>query len=499
MVAIRTRSGRTQGERSESLQTRARDMMMRAELGSSFIGTSARMRRITDVALWGYVGRDANLRQLWRLQGAEPIQAAITAIIQKVGSTGWYIEGPRRVAGRVHGMLHNADFGGGWESFLSKIIIDYLTQDNGCFVEILGEGPKNTMLEGAVLGIAQLDSGRCLRSGDPNYPVIYTDQNGRRHWLHWSRVWFQSDLPAPEEVKLGRGFCALSRCIATAQASIAWSEMRSELIDDFPAAGMILFKGINKGQFEDQMKAYEADRAAKEQRFYRGIINLFQPNAQLGLEANPVNFRSVWEGFSERELYDIIIDLVAMAFGIDRQEIAPLATSALGSGAQSTVLNQKSRGKGVGNLLSVIERFINRILPQSVSFRFDYADDEQDMRQAEIRQMKATTITSLYTANGKPSNRAIDTVQTIEPSYTTEVAQGGLLTREEARYMLAKEGIIPRELLTDDERSDWEQFDDITMKSWNVYGLPVRIKKDGKMLNELTWGSWKRQSLHSIA
>lgn len=520
---------RSLGEAKRSIQGRANGQLSRRFTAEALplVGGLHRYSRPSDVPPWGTYERDKRLRQLWTLHGNEPIQGATAAIVQKVQSTGWHLEGPRNVAARVHSMLHNADFGNGWEPFLSKVIADYLLQDNGCFVEILGEGRPDQMLTGPALGIAHLDSAKCTRTGDLEYPVTYRDELGKLHKLHWSRVWLASDMPSPEERKLGVGFCSLSRCVSSAQTLINWSEMRNEMIDDFPAAGVLAMSGINRESFENQMKAYEADRARKEQEVYRGLVTLFQPNPTYQMKMELLNFRQLWEGFEERSLYDTIIDLVAMAFGIDRQEIAPLATSALGSGAQSTVLNQKSRGKGVGNLLSLLERFVNRIVPSSVVFRFDFSDDEQDMMQAQIRQMKATTIVTLYTAAGKPSNIQFGGVQAAEPSYTTnpqrgqvgdgknppvgaekafgtdegqpgakdqrpdravqgtytaDVSSSGLLDRDEARYLLAKEGIIPRELLSESEKLNpaWEQFDEITMKAAERrYGRWVVLHKDG--------------------
>jgi len=500
-MTVITHGGRSQGERLRSVQARARGLLNRAvsvpELGYVF-----RPTREYDVAPWGAWGRDPQLRTLWRLAGAEPVQAATAAIAQKVQSTGWYLEGSREVALRVHSMLHNADFGAGWEEFLSKIIRDYLTQDNGMFIEILGEGAKDTVLTSAALGIAHLDAARCVRTGDPDFPVTYTDTQGTQHKIHWSRVWFQSDLPSPAETDYGVGFCALSRCVASTQALILWSTMRNEMLDDFPGAGVMAVTGVNKKAWDEQMAMYQADRARKEQQVYRGLITLFNVNPTLPMKIDLVNFRQLWENFQERGLYDTIIDLVAMAFGIDRQEIAPLATSALGSGAQSTVLNQKSRGKGVGNLLSLIERFVNRVIPEAVRFAFDFADDEQDMKQAEIRHMKASTILSIYTSNGKPSNIALDTMQGAEPTVTENAAEGSLLSRAEARYLLAQAGVIPRELLQDEERRinpEWEKFDEITRKRLGRFGERVKIDRKGDLIAEpKNWLDLRREDAKGV-
>lgn len=100
--------------------------------------------------------------------------------------------------------------------------------------------------------------------------------------------------------------------------------------------------------------------------------------------------------------------------------------------------------------------------------------------------MKASTILSIYTSNGKPSNIALDTMQGAEPSVTEQAAEGSLLSRAEARYLLAQEGIIPRELLEDAERQinpEWEKFDEITRKRLTRFGERVKVLRNGDMVN----------------
>jgi len=493
-------SNRSQGARLDSVQTRARATNRRSPFAGSLLGTTYRPSSVADIPAWGHPERDRALLKLWRLKGLEPIQAATAAISQKVQSTGWYIEGARRVAARVHNMLHNADFGMGWETFLSKFVFNYLNQDGGVFVEIIGDGDPTQTLTTPVLGIAVMDSTRCYRTGDPDYPVLYRDMDGVQHKMHWSRIWYQADMPTTEEGYLGIGYCALSRCVATAQGLFAWSEMRNERFDDFPPAGILALTGINKNMWEEQYRQYEADRQQRDQRYYRGVMTLFQANPSLKLGIDMISFRQLYEGFDERRLYDTFIDLVAMAYGIDRQEIAALSTSALGSGAQSSVLERKARGKGVGNVLSLLERFINRIIPDSVRFSFDFADDEQDMQQAQIQHLRTTTILALYTADGKPSNIAIDTAQAAEPSYTQTMAEGGLLSRTEARYLLAREGVIPRDLLHADERLNpgWEQFDEITRKFMAGYGESACVTRAGKWHSPHDWQKFRREQAQGV-
>lgn len=478
-IATKTR---TRGDSANSVQTRA-EPKAAANMGYADAWLNfnlfQRSTRTTDVLQWGasLKSRQSELRKLWRLHGGEVVQAAIAVIIQKVQSTTWVIEGPKALAEQAWAVLHNADFGQGWEEFLARVIIDYLTQDNGMFWEVIGAGDPAGPLEGPVLGIAQIDSARCTRTGDIDFPVTYTDMQGNIHKLHFTRVLFAADMPAPEEDRFGVGFCALSRSVATAQAIINWSEMRNEMIDDMPPQGLLTISGMNKSAWDKQYAEYQADRDKKNQQIHRGLLTMF--NSGQKLEANLLNFRQTWEGFTESDMYDNCFNLVAMAFGLDRQDIAPLTGHALGSGAQADVLSQKSRGKGVGNVLSLFERFINRLLPEALVFRFDFQDDAQDKQQAEIQAIEARTILSLYASTPVQSGATVDNVNMGNAGITTQ--NEGIINREEARYLLAKKGILPRELLAEDERMNpgWEAFDDITVKARRRFGEVIRIEKSG--------------------
>jgi hypothetical protein len=479
-----------------SVQTRAHDEkgLIAGPNNLGEVGLQLRARSLTDVPLYGtaWRERDRRLRLLARLPNMEPVVAAISIYQQKLQSTSWFLEGPQAIARAQHNLLHHADYGQGWEEFVGRTSYDWLTQDNGLFVEVIGAGDPAGPLTGPVLGIAHLDAGRCQRTGSLEYPVLYTDMNGKPHKLHTTRVLYQADMPDPDEKRLGIGYCALSRVVSVAQRLFNWGEMSTEFMDNFPAAGILVVKGMAKKLFDDQMKAYEAARQMSESEIYHGLIELFYQTAQTGQGVELVPFRQLWDNFSQRELYDVMIDLVAMGFDLDRQEIAPLSTSALGSGAQSTVLSQKSRGKGIATLLNLYERLINRVMPASVSFHFDFVDDQQSKVQAEIRQIKANLILSLYqSAGAKPQpTQQMDTVNMAKPAQETKAE--GIISREEARYMAVKDGIIPRELYELDEpmRPDWQRFDDITVKARRRYGPTVVLDKAGKVaLPTRKWGA----------
>lgn len=62
-------------------------------------------------------------------------------------------------------LLENSGVFAGLRSELEKMIADYLTQDNGCFAIIMGDGRPDGPIIGPALGIFHLDAEFCYRTG----------------------------------------------------------------------------------------------------------------------------------------------------------------------------------------------------------------------------------------------------------------------------------------------------------------------------------------------
>lgn len=372
-----------------------------------------RQRTPTDISPYGSLGRDIQLRKLLTLKGNDLIQGAVTTIVQKVQSTERIIEGPKRTASQYDRMFKQADLGLGYDQFLAKIIQDYLTTDNGMFIELIwSDADKGEVINDVpgknaqLIGLAAMDANACMRTGDPVFPVLYQSLMGQTHRLHRSRVLYAADMPSANEKLLGRGFCAMSRALSMAEATVRFSNYRSELLDDIPPLGLLILSGINKAFWETNKKEFNGQRTAQEEFIFANLMTLFSMDPSKPASATLLPFKNLWDNFDEKQFWDGAIDLVALAFQLDRQELAPVNQASMGTGAQSSVLAQKARGKGIGNMLSALERMFNPLLPESCTFKFDFHDDEQDYQQAQLRNQKVGTIISLYTAssgNSKPS------------------------------------------------------------------------------------------------
>ena len=196
---------------------------------------------------WPSIYRDQYLERFWP---TEPFLAgAVFSICSRNASFRWELTGPRAQVSWAQRLLSQADYGRGWQSLIMKLSQDLITLDNGAFLEIIrparartksgrwhdaisqphpetgdltwfifdrhsGEvdwgkkqGPDFEITDSMVdlpIGLAALDSSRCERTGDPLYPVIYTDVEGYRHTLAAHQVAPLSEMPSNRQLNPGR-------------------------------------------------------------------------------------------------------------------------------------------------------------------------------------------------------------------------------------------------------------------------------------------------------
>lgn len=371
------------------------------------------------VPRWGSepIRRDAELRQFWP---SEPILAsALYSIVIRNAAFSWTLEGPPLTVSRTQHMLNTADFGKGWLAFATKLGIDLLSQDNGAFFEIIrmADSPDSP-----AVGIAHLDSSRCLRTGNPEEPVIYTDLQGRFHRLKWYQVQELVELPSPIASMRGMQLCAVSRVLRAAQyLRDIGVYLREKVSGDNPNAIHII-SGVKSDIITAQLAEHRQAQSEKGMvRFIiPAIVSTLDPTATIGHEQ--IDLKTLPDGFNLDDAMRWYINQLALGFGADYQDFAPLPGRALGSSTQSLVLHMKSRGKGPAFFMKTLEYAFNfqGIMPQNVTFVFDEQDIEEDVERSTTDKVKAETLAIL--------------------------TQSGILTSQAAQQILLDEGMINEEI-----------------------------------------------------
>ncbi len=347
------------------------------------------------VSPWWSRTRDAELRSL--LKKSDHLSGAMYNFATKIAAIPLNIV-PKDMSMRTHLSMaadyteyiqNYTEFGAGWEQFISKWVEDYHSQDNGAFIEFIADGDKDKPISGMIYSMAILDASKCTRTSSAEFPVVYTDDNGLKYKLHYTRVAAISQSPSPSQHMNNVGFCAVSRAINAAQNLLDIAIYKQERLGSRPSTGILLTGGgldpddLELAMSSSDMRDTEQSMARYSSYTVVGNKNFVEPK----LEQIRLNDAPPW--FDERESTILGMAVIAMAFGMDARELFP-ALEAGATKADAIISHIKQRGKGPGHVLRIIERTLNtRFLPSFLRAEFDFQDDAEDRQRAEILSVRS--------------------------------------------------------------------------------------------------------------
>lgn len=344
------------------------------------------------VAPWWSRRRDLDLRNFWKsgdhLAGAVyTLRTKVTTLPFQVIPRDMSIKAHVRAADRFEQILNDSEFGDGWDVAVGRFVEDVLTTDNGGFMEVIGDGDADGPIIGPALGVAHLDSTRCQRTSNPEFPVLYEDTSGRLYKLHYSRVISVSQMTSPNVMMRGVGFCAVSRCINTGQNLMDIGQFKQEKLGSRPARQMLVGSNIGADEIMQAFQVAEMQMDNMGLGRYARMVAIGSKNKDVRIDVKDLS--SVPDGFDEEKSVTLGMFTIALAFGVDARELWPASTSGA-TKADAMIQHLKARGKAFGSLVNKIESAFNRkVLPGYLRLRFDQQDDEQDANRAEIREKRS--------------------------------------------------------------------------------------------------------------
>ena len=366
------------------------------------------------VSSWGQRRRDRELRTLSYATHNGLFQGAIAALVMRVQSTPWEVKGGRNLARYYQDMLQASDFHD-WETWLARMLWDFLTQDFGAVTEIIGTGNASKRISGRVLGIAHMDSLSCYATKNNDFPIIYwNEEDNAMHQMHQTRVHRLTDMVSPQRRAYGTGISALSRYLSDANVDILLGRHDNEMLSDLPPAGLLAVSGMTEGQWNSAVSLYESDRRADGQQTFRGtmVLHAIDPTNPLKVETIP--FSTLPANFDSFKFVEMHVNKLALALGVDPQDIWPLSGQALGTGTQSVILHSKAQGKMFGRVLQMVTRFLNRkVLPEGLEFQFKFKDTEEDSERANTAKIWVDIANSAAFLNDEEKRKLV--AQEVEP------------------------------------------------------------------------------------
>jgi hypothetical protein len=366
-------------------------------------------------------------------------EAALTIAVAKKTTQDWKVDSdvPLR-ASRSQTLFLEMDSGRGWVSGLERHLQSYLLTGNGGHIEIV----RATGAAGSrILGLVPLDPLRCLRTGDPDVPLLYRDRTGVLHELKDYQTFNVTDMPDPQELWFGAGHCAAERAYFKIVTMQGLEQYLNEKITGRRPTSLYIINGLSTTQIEMAMRTAQEDAQGKGMANYMGaaVAAVIDPTAPPGMIEIP--FTKVPDGFNPVEERREAKLLYADALGIDPQELDPALTArgAMGTGAQSVVLAEKEKGKGMWAWDKKWAYNVNyHTLDDRTTFYFQENDLRDQAQKADIFAKHANALNLLVT-NG---------------TMTGQQAMNYLVDAEEMPKEYAPTDLTPDEDLTDSEKPE---------------------------------------------
>lgn len=348
---------------------------------------------------WGLnvIQRDRQLRDFWPTETF--LAGAFSSVCFNRASLGWEIRhSSTKIEQAVTDMLKSALAGPeiGWTPFELRGTQDLYGTDNGRFIELIRDPgmDANSAFKGEkapVIGIGHLDSNQVQRTGDPEYPVLYSDRNEKMHKLKWYEVIPFSEFPSPIERMNGVGVCAVSRILRLAQIMRSIMIYKDEKISGRQFKVLHLVSGVSKQSIDDAMER------GQEEANNQGALRFILPAIIASLDPEkPVSSTTI-ELASLPDEFDFDVEMqwyisgLALGFAVDYQEFAPLPGGNIGSSSQSEILNRKATAKGPATYMQrMSEAFrVYGVMPRGASFVYGDVDEQEELEKQAVRTAAA--------------------------------------------------------------------------------------------------------------
>ena len=335
-----------------------------------WMGTTARTELLSPYAS---AQRKKDLLAYYRHPLNGMVQSAFAGMTKKWSGVEWVLKGERKRE-YFNSVLNAAHFGEGWETFTEMVGLDFLRFDDGAYIELIYPGSPLKAPTGALAGIAHLNNLRCVPTGDPEFPVLYVDRKHKKHLLHHTRVIHLVDAPDGDDSYPGYGLCALSRAISIVTQQLLMNGYINSKLDNNPPPGFVVASNINKAQRDVAINAYRAETGGDTLPVTGQTIWFYSVDPTNPAKIEVVTFAQAPENWSYEEYTQIHVNALALAMGVDVQEIWQLMGGTLGSGQQSMVLHAKSENKTFGAFLKKARPKFDNSLPSFSNFAYVVRD-----------------------------------------------------------------------------------------------------------------------------
>ena len=339
------------------------------------------------VSPWWSQQRDMELRAFWKDGSSGSIvmglaQNKLATIPIKIVPHDMSITAHNRQALTLSNrLMSNSEFGLGLHGVMLKFAEDYLGQDNGAFMEILGDGPPDGPIVGPVWGLRHLDSRFCLRTADPIYPVVYTGDDGVLYKIHNARIIFISQMPSTRRDMHNVGFCSVSRSLRILENMHNFLNYQDEKIGARAASQILVGSGITGREIIKTIAAAQHMMDSLGLENLSRTIAIGSPTGDIGLERIELNNM---EGFDEATTKTFAFYALASAWGLEFQDLIPVT----GTKSSEMISLQRARVRlPQAFMQSFLQQANMKLVPSHLQVEMDFVDDQADKERATIEDI----------------------------------------------------------------------------------------------------------------
>ena len=351
--------------------------------------------------------------------------SAMAIATTKAAAWGWEVEStiPLRRK-KAHDILMNSTAGvfTGFVPFISAHLRSFLLTGKAV-VEIERESKA---VGSSVVALHHLNPLRCLFTDDPKTPVLYYDRLGQIHELKWWQVMLFGDNVDPTEGEYSLVMGSAERAYVQIATMAAVDRFLYEKVTGTRALSIEFIQGITRKTLEDALVSSDHEMERRGSLLYKGVVTVPIPG-DIPMNRVSIPLAEIPDGFDAKGMRDYATIVYAGATGMDVNDLDPRLAQArnLGSGAQSIVIAEKAKGKGLAAWRTQWANNMNLwVLDDKTTFTFHEENLDDMAKKADIGMKRA-------------QKRA------------TQV-QTGEITNLESRNLAVDEGDLPEEFLQED-------------------------------------------------
>lgn len=245
-----------------------------------------------------------------------------------------------------------------------------------------------------------LDALRVTRTGDPEIPALYRDTKNVEHQMRAHQLLMLADMPAAGEMWYGVGLSAASRAWGAIKKLEVIERFIYEKIAGVKPKAVDMVGGVSESQLRAAVESAKEDNQSQGYIQYMGAV-VVPTLSDIAITHTRINFAELPDGFDYEKQFNNCVLLIANAIGLDIQDLQPLTGRPLGTGMQSEMLDEKSRGKGLAAWRQQLTHGLNQfVIAPTVTFAFSETDAREVSQRADTMNKFATAVGTMVTQIG---------------------------------------------------------------------------------------------------